>query len=53
MLKTLHHGAGPPQNILFSPMNIYQALAVLHLASSGTTRHELAQIMGLPQDNKE
>ncbi|XP_065225785.1 serpin A3-6-like [Planococcus citri] len=37
------------KNVLFSPFNIYTALALLHLGSNGKTRDEVAGILGMPK----
>ncbi|XP_065225784.1 leukocyte elastase inhibitor-like [Planococcus citri] len=36
------------KNILFSPLNIYTILSLLHLASNGSTRDEIASVLGIP-----
>ncbi|XP_065219524.1 leukocyte elastase inhibitor-like [Planococcus citri] len=40
-------------NFIFSPLNIYGALALVHLGATGTTRNELSNALGLPaEENK-
>jgi serpin B len=52
LLKYLHQNAKPEDNLLISPMNIYTALAFLHLGAAGNTRNELADVLGLPKDDQ-
>ncbi|XP_065215768.1 serine protease inhibitor-like [Planococcus citri] len=40
----------PEQNALFSPLNIYTALSLLNLGTSGETRKELSNVLGTPAD---
>ncbi|XP_065219770.1 uncharacterized protein LOC135845234 [Planococcus citri] len=43
----------PEKNALFSPLNIYIALSLLHLGASGATRNELSTALGMPSDEAE
>ncbi|XP_065204223.1 leukocyte elastase inhibitor-like [Planococcus citri] len=36
------------KNILFSPYNLYTALALLHLGSNGTTRDAISNVLNIP-----
>lgn len=51
MSKLLYKQAQQHGNVLFSPINIYTALALLHLGADGNTRNEIARLMGLPTDD--
>lgn len=43
----------PEENFIFSPINIYGALALVHLGATSTTKTELSNVLGLPvEDNK-
>ncbi|XP_065215769.1 leukocyte elastase inhibitor A-like [Planococcus citri] len=45
--KNIKDDLKPEQNALFSPFNIYTALSLLHLGTSGETRKELTKALGL------
>ncbi|XP_065219527.1 leukocyte elastase inhibitor-like [Planococcus citri] len=38
------------KNFIFSPLNIYGALALVHLGATGTTKNELSNALGLPAE---
>ncbi|XP_065204219.1 serpin B3-like [Planococcus citri] len=39
---------GENKNILFSPYNLYTALALVHLGSDGTTRDAISNVLNIP-----
>ncbi|XP_065216679.1 leukocyte elastase inhibitor-like [Planococcus citri] len=42
----------PEGNFIFSPLNIYGALALVHLGATGTTKTELSKVLGLSDGEK-
>lgn len=51
--KILLENLASEGNFIFSPLNIYGALALVHLGATGTTRNELSNALGLPaEENK-
>ncbi|XP_065215767.1 antichymotrypsin-2-like [Planococcus citri] len=46
--KFIHDDLKPGENMLFSPLNIYTTLALLHLGSNGETKRELSDALGIP-----
>lgn len=53
ILKIIYQKTGPEENILISPYNIYEALSLLHLGASGSTRNNLADILGLSKNDEQ
>ncbi|XP_065216678.1 serpin B4-like [Planococcus citri] len=43
----------PEGNFIFSPLNTYEVLSLVHLGATGTTKKELSSVLGLPvEENK-
>lgn len=51
--ELFHKNSGPEENVLFSPINIYAALALTHLAADGDTLNEISTVLGLPSSKEE
>lgn len=53
LLKNLQEETNTNENILFSPVNVYSALSMVHLGASNTSRDELAAVLGWQKFNNE
>jgi serine protease inhibitor len=53
LIEKLNHNAKPDENILVSPLSIYEALALLHLGSDGETKKELSKVLGFQGSDSE
>lgn len=49
MLQNLYNDTGP-ENVIFSPLNLFTAFGLCHLGALGTTQKEIANLMELPEN---
>ncbi len=53
LLKHKVKGRDAQPNVVLSPQSIYMNLAMSYIASGGTTRREMAEVLHFPDDNQQ